>query len=125
MSPGITVSGAEGSLTVGQSATLNCSTNISVSIIEWVYQSSVVDSAVGEPSLLLTIETVSDDLQGQEYTCRAVAEDGGVSTEYTASVVIQVHSRSYIRIICIYKYMYISRISEVCACTCTCIYNSM
>ena len=94
---GITLSGLEQALTVGKSATINCTTNIEVSSIEWRDQSSAVLSSTvseGTHSMLnYTIKPVSDDLQGQEYSCTAEAEDG---TKYTESVQIQVVGKSVI-----------------------------
>ena len=72
-------------LTVGQSATITCSANIEVSSIEWRDQTSAVLSSTmsgGAHSMLdYTIDLVSDDLQGQEYSCNAEVADGTVYTE--------------------------------------------
>ena len=59
------------------------------SSIEWRNESTVLQSAADQTVLNYTIDLVSDDLQGVQYTCRAVAEDG---TEYTQTVEIQVMS---------------------------------
>ena len=84
---GITLSGLYQSLTVGQSATITCSTNIQVSSIEWRDQSSaVLSSATDQTEVEYTIPLVRDDLQGLQYTCRAVA----ATTIYTETVQIQV-----------------------------------
>ena len=81
--------GLEQPLTVGESASLRCMTNIAVSTIEWRDQSStVLESAADQTVLNYTIDPVSDDLHGVQYTCRAVV--GG--TEYTETVEIQVMS---------------------------------
>ena len=94
---GITLSGVDQVLTVGQSATITCSTNIEVSSIEWRDQSSSVLSSTrsGGTHLMLdyTIHPVSDDLQGQEYLCTAEAADG---TMYTETVQIEVVGKSII-----------------------------
>ena len=99
---GITLSGVDQALTVGQSATITCSTNIEVSSIEWRDQSSSVLSSTisGRTHSMLdyTIHSVSDDLQGQEYSCTAVAADG---TEYIETVWIEVVGKSII-----YYYMH-------------------
>ena len=59
--------------------------NIHVSSIEWRDQTSAVLSSTisgGAHSMLdYTIDPVSDDLQGQEYSCNAEAADGTVYTE--------------------------------------------
>ena len=88
---GIILSGLDQALTVGQSAIITCSTNIEVSSIEWRDQTSVVLSSTmsgGAHSMLdYTIDLVSDDLQGQEYSCNAESADG---TMYNETVRIEV-----------------------------------
>ena len=98
---GITLSGLEDPpLTVGQPATITCSTNINVSSIEWRNESSAVLSSTmdgGTHSMLdYTIHLVSDDLQGQEYSCNAEAADG---TVYNETVRIEVVGKFIIIII--------------------------
>ena len=82
---GIILSGVDPPLTVGQSATITCTTNIEVSSIEWRDETSTVLSSTmsgGTHTMLdYTIDPVSDDLQGQEYSCNAEAVDGTVYTE--------------------------------------------
>ena len=88
---GITLSGLDQALTVGQSATITCSTNIEVSSIEWRDETSaVLNSATDQTEVEYTIPLVRDDLQGLQYTCRAVAG----TTIYTETVEIQVVSKS-------------------------------
>ena len=84
---GITLSGLESPLTVGQPATITCTTNIEVSSIEWMDETStVLSSATDQTEVEYTIPLVRDDLQGLQYTCRAVAG----TTIYTETVEIQV-----------------------------------
>lgn len=90
-SKGITVSGLEEPLTVGWFATINCTTNITVSSIEWTDQSlTVLESAMNQATLALNFPLVSDDLQEQEYICRVMTVEG---TVYTEAVNIQVVGR--------------------------------
>ena len=98
---GITLSGLEQALTVGQSATINCTTNIEVSSIVWRRnQSSTVLSSTESMSggthtmLEYTFDPVFDELQGQKYSCTAKAADG---TEYTEAVQIEVVGKSVIK----------------------------
>ena len=72
---GISIYGLEDPLTVGQSATISCMTNISVTSIEWRDQSSqlIMSTAVNLTALEYTIPLVTDDLQGQQFTCIALA----------------------------------------------------
>ena len=94
---GITLSGLEQALTVGQSAIITCTINIVVSSIELRDQSPAVLSSTvsgGAHSMLeYTIDLVSADLQGQKYSCTAETEDG---TEYTDTVQIEVVGKSVI-----------------------------
>ena len=85
---GISISGVQDPLTVGQSATISCMTNIAVDSIEWRNQSSqlIISNATDLMELQYTIDLVADDLQGQQFTCIAIAGD----TIYNEIVNIQV-----------------------------------
>ena len=64
-------------------------TNVVVDTIEWRDQSSsllIIDNVINLTELQYTINLVRDDLQGQEFTCIAVAGD----TKYNETVVIEV-----------------------------------
>ena len=66
-------------------------TNVPVSSIEWRDQSStVLANATDQTVLNYTIRPVTDDLQGRQLTCGAVAG----TTVYTETVTIQVTGRS-------------------------------
>ena len=101
-------------LTVGQSATINCTTNIRVPVasIEWRDQSStVLASATDQTVVEYTIPLVRDDLQGQQWTCRAVAG----ATTYTLTIEIQVAGGSSFEVYTtmgIKMYMYIHHCSS-------------
>ena len=83
---GITITGLP--LIVGQSATISCMTNIAVNSIEWRNQSSqlIMSDAGNLMELQYTIDLVTDDLQGQQFTCIAIAD----TTTYNEIVTIQV-----------------------------------
>ena len=84
---GIILSGLNQALTVGQPATITCTSNIEVSSIEWRDETStVLNSATDQTEVEYTIPLVRDDLQGLQYTCRAVSG----TTIYTETVEIQV-----------------------------------
>ena len=75
---GITFSGLDDPLTVGQSATISCMHSIPVNSIEWRDQSSSVlnmSSGVNLTMLEYTIPLVTDDLHGQQFMCIAMAGD--------------------------------------------------
>ena len=62
---GITISGLDSPLSIGQSATIKCITNIPVTSIEWRDQSSDVQNDTADQAVLkYTIPLVTDDLQG-------------------------------------------------------------
>ena len=86
---GITITGLETPLIVGQSAvTISCVTNIAVNSIEWRNQSSllIMSDAGNLMELQYTIDLVTDDLHGQQFTCIAIAGN----TVYNETVIIQV-----------------------------------
>ena len=84
---GITLFGLESPLTVGRPATITCTINVEVSSIDWRDETStVLSSATDQIEVEYTIPLVRDDLQGLQYTCRAVAG----TTTYTETVEIQV-----------------------------------
>ena len=88
---GITLSGLDEPLTVGQSATIRCMTNKPVTSIEWRDQlSDVLASTTDSMVLEYNISIVTDDLQGQQFTCVAVATSDTTTTEYIEIAVIQV-----------------------------------
>ena len=75
---------------VGQSAaTISCMTNIAVNSIEWRSQSSqlIMSDAGNLMELQYTIDLVTYDLQGHQFTCIAIAAD---TTIYNETVIIQV-----------------------------------
>ena len=83
---GITITGLP--LIVGQSANISCMTNIPVNSIEWRDESSqlIMSNAGNLMELQYTIDLVTDDLHGQQFTCIAVAD----TTTYNEIVIIQV-----------------------------------
>ena len=84
---GITVSGDD-NLTVGQTGTISCRTNVVVSSIEWKSELSVLASNSSDNLTLLEYTfPVTDDLHGQQYTCIAVA--GADTYEETVSLVVK------------------------------------
>ena len=98
MLTGITISGLEGALTVGQQPpALTCTTNIPESSIVWRDQSSNVVASTTNQTVLeyhLPERYVLDTYHGQQYTCEAVAtSDDGTTTTYTETVEVQVIGR--------------------------------
>ena len=76
-------------LTVGQSGTIICKTNVAVDSIELRDQSSsllTINNMTNLTMLQYTIDLVMDDLQGQLFTCIAKAGN----TTYNETVTIQV-----------------------------------
>ena len=83
---GITITGLESPLIVGESATISCITNEHASLIVWSRQSSQLNMDVNVTALNYTIPLVSDDLQGETFTCTAVVSN----TNDTESVMLSV-----------------------------------
>ena len=81
--PDVNIYGLNHTLTIGVTIIIMCMTNIPVSSIEWKNGTSTLAniSAANLTVLEYTIDPVKDDLQGQELTCLAVADDGTVYTE--------------------------------------------
>ena len=71
-----------GELTVGQPAILTCSSDFSgdmISSIEWHNAESVVKNMTSkQQSLVLTIDTTTDNLINTTYTCRVAHINGTV-----------------------------------------------
>ena len=83
---GITITGLESPLIVGGSATISCITNEHASQIVWRRQSSQLEMDVNVTVLNYTIPLVSDDLQGETFTCTAIFSN----TNSTESVMLSV-----------------------------------
>ena len=83
---GITITGLESPLIVGESATISCITNEHASVIVWKSQSSQLNIDVNVTVLNYTIPLVSDDLHGETFTCTAVVSN----TNDTESVMLSV-----------------------------------
>ena len=83
---GITITGLEDPLVVGEPATISCTTNELASFIESSSQSSGLTMDVNVTVLNYTIPLVTDDLQGETFTCTAVVSN----TNDTERVVLNV-----------------------------------
>ena len=110
---GISITGLETALTVGhQNVTINCMTNVAVDSIEWRDQSSVLNTSsdVNLRVLEYTIPLVRDDLQGEPFTCTAMAGD----TTYNETVNINVTGTLFagtVYTIRAFTYIFISPVS--------------
>ena len=80
-----------GVLTVGQPATLNCSSDFSgamISSIQWLNAESVVEDMTSkQQSLVLVIDTTTDNLTNTTYTCSVTHING---TVYMHNIVLVV-----------------------------------
>ena len=83
---GITITGLESPLTVGESANISCITNEPVFYIQWRNISHNLSSTTEENVTVLNyiIPLVEDDMQGQIYTC--VVHLGNIAGTHTATV---------------------------------------
>ena len=93
---GVSISGLNHTLTVGQPANIRCMTNIPVSSIEWRNETSTLASisAANLTVLEYTIDPVKDDLEGHSLTCVAVVAG---DSEYTEMEVVDVQGISGMR----------------------------
>ena len=102
---GIAFSGLDSPLSIGQSATIKCITNIPVTSIEWRDQSSaVLNSTTNKAVLEYTIPLVTDDLHGWQVTC-VVAVVGAALYTVNETVEINVegeHIYIYIIVSCVF-----------------------
>ena len=84
---GITITGLESPLTVGESANISCITNEPVSFIQW-RNMNLSSTTEGRVTLLnYTIPLVKDDMQGQIYTC--IALSGNITDSRTATILAE------------------------------------
>ena len=83
---GITITGLEDTLIVGESATISCITNELTSLIEWSSQSSGLAMDVNVTVLNYTIPLVTDDLQGETFICTAVVRNANDRERVTLNV---------------------------------------
>ena len=83
---GITITGLEDPLMVGESATISCITNELASLIEWSNKSSGLTMDVNVTVLNYTISLVTDDLQGETFTCTAVVSNTNDTERVTLNV---------------------------------------
>ena len=83
---GITITGLESPLTVGESANISCITNEPVSFIQWRNMSHNLSSTTEERVIVLnyTIPLVKDDMRGKTYTC--VAHSGTITDSQNATI---------------------------------------
>lgn len=72
---GLSIRRSSNLFTVGESASMTCSSDLDVISIEWLYNlQAVVTSTASELQLLFN--PVNDSIRGQEYTCRITASYG-------------------------------------------------
>ena len=95
-SPGIRVSSIQTPLTVGNTVSIMCSTDLDVATIEWIRDGVSVDNVAmnnatvdnsSSRSLTLLLDPVSADHHNTEYTCR-VTSPYGVQEE-TVNITVQ------------------------------------
>ena len=71
--------------TVGETASLTCSSDLDVSSIEWLYSGQQVANSTGQQQLELVFSPVNDTIHDREYTCRVTSPYG---TQEDAHLVI-------------------------------------
>ena len=83
---GINIQRSNGVFTVGKNATLTCSSDLSVTSTEWLYNFQVVKSSASS-GLRLMFNPVNDNIHGNEYTCRITTPYG--IQEQTVQLIVQ------------------------------------
>lgn len=74
-SPGLTTQRSSNIFTVGEDALLICSSDLSVTLTEWLHNFQVVTSSASSESQL-AFNPVNDSIHGNEYTCRITSPYG-------------------------------------------------
>lgn len=72
---GLSIRRSSSVFTVGESASMTCSSDLDVTSIEWLYNLQVVSSSTAS-ELQLVFSPVNDSINGQEYTCRVTSSYG-------------------------------------------------
>ena len=62
-------------LIVGRASTLTCSSDLDVTMTEWLYNGGVVQSSTG-PQAQLLFNPVNDTIHNRQYTCRVTSPYG-------------------------------------------------
>ena len=87
---GLQISGYTEYLTVGQSARIICSYDLTFTSIEWLYNNeTIVNSTASQ--LDLSFNPVNDSIHGRQYTCRVTTPYGIQEKRLT----IQIRGRAY------------------------------
>ena len=66
---------------LGMLATVRCTSDIPVSIMEWLTNGVVVESAVSTQMLDLIIPLVNDSIHGDVFACRATRDNGMMAAQ--------------------------------------------
>ena len=74
--------------TVGQSAVAMCSSYTPATLIEWLTNGVVVESATSTQQLDLVFSQVNDSIHGDVYICR-VTREGGTQAEQNFTVKVE------------------------------------
>jgi len=73
---GLRVHGNQAIFTVGQQASVVCSSDLDVNMIEWIYNYNVVVQSSSVEQLSLVFNPVNDSIHGRQYTCRVTSPYG-------------------------------------------------
>ena len=84
-SSGLQISGGEAPLTLGTTATLTCTYDLTATVMEWVYDGQILVHTSGHQADLV-LSFVNDSLHGRHYTCRAISPFGIEHSTVTIAV---------------------------------------
>lgn len=96
---GLNIRRSSSVFTVGESASMTCSSDLDVTSIEWLYNLQVFSSSTAS-ELQLVFSPVNDSINGQEYTCRVTSSYG--IQEQTVQPFVQSK--------CFYRYLQCTRL---------------
>ena len=73
---GLRIHGNQAIFTVGQQASVVCSSDLDVNMIEWIYNYNVVVQSSAVDQLSLVFNPVNDSIHSRQYTCRVTSPYG-------------------------------------------------
>ena len=84
-STALRISGYDSPLTVGDSATITCSSGLNVDSVRWFYDGQVVGS-FSSSQALLQFDLVDDSIHNRQYICRVQTSQGNLDQAINISV---------------------------------------
>lgn len=96
MLSGLSIRRSNNVFTVGESASVTCTSDLDVTSIEWLYNLQVVSYSTAS-ELQLVFSPVNDSIHGREYTCRVTSSYG----------IQELTVQPFVQSKCLYRYQYL------------------